>query len=426
MRVIYTGIYYLAIPFIFLRLLWRSRHTKAYRKRWSERIGLIPPVTTGKQSIWIHAVSVGETIAAIPLIEAMIKQYPTYTILVTSTTPTGSALVEKRLGKSVHHCYAPFDTPTSVHRFLQRANAALCIIMETELWPNLFHGCKKHQIPIILANGRLSERSANRYKKIPKVTKSMLQSCHRLIAQGSKDGERYVSLGLDPKKLVISGNIKFDMVISESVIAQGKALRQQLGENRLALIAASTHEGEEKIILTAFNTIRETIPNLLLILVPRHQDRFDKVHDLCTTQHYAIARRSLKDKLTEQTDILLVDTIGELRMIFAAGDIAFVGGSFAPIGGHNFIEPAALGLPLLSGPHLHNFTEISQLLIGAGALQIVKTATALAKATIDLCESETLRKKIGDQAKATIEANKGALNTHLLCIKESLIESNPI
>lgn len=418
MRVIYTALYYIAIPFIFLRLLWRSRHTKGYRQRWLERIGIIKPLPKGKKSIWVHAVSVGETIAALPLIKSLIQQYPEYTILVTSTTPTGSELITSRLGKDIYHCYAPFDTPTSVSRFLQRAKPALCIIMETELWPNLFQGCKNNQIPIILANGRLSERSAKRYQKIAKVTRTMLESCHLLIAQSMQDGERYIGLGLNPKNLVISGNIKFDMIIPKKEITEGQALKKQLGHNRLSLIAASTHDGEEKIILDAFETIRKTVPDLCLILVPRHKDRFNKVQDLCAQRNYQVIRRTQKQPLQSTTDILLVDTIGELRMIYAAADIAFVGGSFVPIGGHNLIEPAALGIPILTGPNLQNFTQISALLENADALKIVHTSSDLASTVIDLCKSQKLREKMGEQAKVAIDKNKGALQKHLDCIAQ--------
>ena len=420
MRVIYTVIYYLIMPFILLRLLWRSRHTADYRKRWNERFGFVPYLV-GKDSIWIHAVSVGETLAAIPLIKALVEQYAAqFQIIVTTTTPTGSALVTKNLDKKVLHVYAPFDVPFAVSRFLRRSRVKLCVIMETELWPNLLAMCSGKKIPVLLANARLSERSALRYQFIPELTRQMLSTYHTVAAQGVLDGERYLHLGLDPKKLVITGNIKFDLQIPDELILQGKAIKKCIGESRRVLIAASTHDGEEAIILNAFQKIRQEIPNLFLMLAPRHPDRFQKIADLCRQTHFKISTRSQQEPINQDTDILLVDTIGELQMIYAAADIAFVGGSLVPIGGHNLIEPAALGLPILTGPNLHNFTEISKLLQNAGAAQIVTDALSIADAVIALCSAKELREKISKCAKETIEANRGALQKHLECIERCL------
>lgn len=421
MRYLYTAIYYFIMPFILIRLLWRSRHATGYRKRWDERFGYIPR-STHNNNIWIHAVSVGETIAAIPLVNALIEQYPHYQFIVTTTTPTGSALVTKQLGDRVTHVYAPFDVPTAVLRFLKRAQVKLCIILETELWPNLLFICRKQHIPIILANGRLSEQSYLRYRFIRGLMKKMLRAYHAVAAQGVLDGERYLQLGLDPKKLIISGNIKFDVHIPDMLIQQGKKLRACIGDNRRVLIAASTHDGEERIILNAFQKIRAEIPNLFLILAPRHPDRFQKILELCKKMGLSVATRSEKTLIMPNIAILLVDTIGELQMIYAAADIAFVGGSLIPVGGHNLIEPAALGLPILTGPHLHNFTEIGKLLQSAGAAQVVNDAAEIADAVIALCSAQALREKIGKCAKETIEANRGALKKHLECVNVVMSE----
>ena len=420
MRFLYTVIYYLVMPFVLIRLLWRSRHAADYRKRWSERFGYITPITQGK-TIWIHAVSVGETLAAIPLVKSLIKKYHRdYQFIVTTTTPTGSALVTKHLHNLVTHVYAPFDVPSVVLRFLKRSRVALCVIMETEMWPNLLTICHKQHIPIILANGRLSERSCLRYQLIPSLTKQMLGTYHTVATQGVLDGERYLQLGLDPKKLVVAGNIKFDVHIPDELIQQGKNIREQIGIERRVFIAASTHDGEEAIILNAFKKIRAEIPTLFLIVAPRHPDRFQKIADLCRQTQFHISTRSQPSPITQNTDILLVDTIGELQMIYAAADIAFVGGSLVSIGGHNLIEPAALGLPILTGPHLYNFTEISKLLQNAGAAQIVMDASGIADAVIALCSAKELREKIGKCAQETIEANRGALKKHMECIERCL------
>lgn len=420
MRFLYTVIYYLVMPFVLIRLLWRSRHTADYRKRWNERFGYITPILAEK-TIWVHAVSVGETIAAIPLVKSLIQQYsPEFHIIVTTTTPTGSALVTKHLQNQVTHVYAPFDVPSAVTRFLRRSRVKLCVIMETEMWPNLLTLCKKQHIPIILANARLSERSALRYQLISNLTKQMLSAYHTVAAQGVLDGERFLQLGLDPKKLVITGNIKFDLQIPDELIVLGKNIRQQIGQDRRVLIAASTHEGEDTIVIAAFLKIRQEIPNLFLILAPRHRDRFQKVSEQCRQTNLIVSTRSQQTAITSNTDILFVDTIGELQMIYAAADIAFVGGSLVPVGGHNPIEPAALGLPILTGPNLHNFMEISKLLQNAGAEQIVTDATTLADAVIALCSAKELREKIGQRAQETIETNRGALQKHMECVERCL------
>lgn len=420
MRFLYTVIHYSIMPFVLARLLWRSRHTADYRKRWSERFGYITP-SLHHNNIWIHAVSVGETIAAIPLVKSLIKEYhPKYNFIVTTTTPTGSALVTKHLNNLVTHVYAPFDVPSAVSRFLRRAKVTLCVIMETELWPNLLTICKKQQIPILLANGRLSERSSLRYQLIPGLTKHMLSAYHIVAAQGVLDGERYLHLGLDPKKLVISGNIKFDLHISPELIAQGMDIRKQIGFDRRIFIAASTHDTEENIVLNAFQKIRKSFPKLFLILAPRHPDRVLKIAEQCRQMGFKLCLRSQNTPIDHEIDILMVDTIGELQMIYAAADIAFVGGSLVPVGGHNLIEPAALGLPILTGPNLQNFTEISRLLQNAGAAQIVTDATSIADAVIALCSAKELREKIGEKAKETIHANRGALKKHMECIASCL------
>ncbi|OGT26996.1 MAG: 3-deoxy-D-manno-octulosonic acid transferase [Gammaproteobacteria bacterium RIFCSPLOWO2_02_FULL_42_14] len=412
MRFIYTIIYYLATPFILLRLLWRSRHTKDYRKRWNERFGFITPVA--QKSIWVHAVSVGETLAALPLIKALIARYsPEFTIIVTTATPTASALVTERLKTQVIHTYAPFDTPTAVTRFLKRAQVTLCIIMETELWPNLLMICKKQKIKMMLANARLSEKSFLRYLRIKKLMRLMLTAYDVVAAQGVLDGERFLQLGLDPKKLMITGNIKFDLHIPDAIVAKGKALRAEIGETTPVLIAASTHDGEESLILDAFQKMREKIPNLFLILVPRHPSRAPKVAELCHRKNYSLQLRSQQKPIEKNSAILLVDTIGELTMIYAASDIAFVGGSLVPVGGHNVIEPATLGIPIITGPHLQNFTEIAQLLQHAGALQIVADENQLSDTVTALFISTDLREKIGESAKKAIAENRGALEKHL-------------
>jgi len=419
LRVIYTLLHYLAIPGILIRLLWRSRHSAGYRKRWNERFGYIKRNLQTNKSIWVHAVSVGEAIAAIPLIKELKARYPEQSIVVTTTTPTGSVQIRKHLQDQVMHVYTPYDVPSMVNRFLRRSRTRLCIIMETEMWPNLLRCCRKSGIPVILANGRLSERSKLRYQLIAQLTKHMLRSYTAVATQGVLDGERLLSLGLDPKALTVTGNIKYDIRLDNDIANQGRALRLAWNtQHRPTLIAASTHEGEEKIILRAFKILRKKIDNALLVLVPRHPDRFSKVEKLCIQAGFNTTLRSHKKPAAPDTHVIIGDTMGELILLYAAADVAFVGGSLANIGGHNVIEPAAIGLPILTGPYLHNFTEISKILQEAGVAQVIADGKSLAKAVIALIASDSLRKKIGERAKEVITANRGALARHMEIIEK--------
>lgn len=401
-----------------MRLLWRSRHNKGYRYRWKERFGYIDRSPT--DSIWLHAVSVGETLAAIPLIKEIKQRYPKYNIIVTTTTPTGSALVLKHLKDSVMHTYLPYDLPSSINRFLRRSRARFCIILETELWPNMIRSCVAQRIPLMLANARLSERSMRRYRIIGRIMASMLRSLNMVAAQGILDGERMLKLGLDPTCLMIAGNIKFDIDIPKDAALRGKQTRSAWDTtDRPTLIAASTHETEEDILLEAFAIIRNDLPDSLLLIAPRHPDRFEKIKRLCIDKGYNIVQRSRQQKPTADTDIVLVDTIGDVRTLYSACDIAFVGGSLVPIGGHNLIEPAILGLPILTGPHLHNFTDTSRLLQDAGAAQVVTDAKSLARAVVALFAATDLREEIGKKAQQVIMANRGSLQKHIRWIEEN-------
>lgn len=419
MRYLYTILLYLAIPFIMLRLLWRSRHIKEYRQRWHERFGYFTALPTGK-NIWLHAVSVGEIIAAIPLIKTIQQYYPQYDIIVTTTTPTGAQQVLMHLKDQVHHFYTPYDLPVNVKRFLKRTNPILCIIMETELWPNLLHVTHAHKIPIFIANARLSERSFQGYQRISRFTRTMLNKITLVAAQSKADAERFIRLGLDEEKLIIAGNIKFDLQLSKNLFAEGKSLRAHWN-NRPTLIAASTHEGEEKIILNAFRTIQKKYPDTLLILVPRHPNRFSSVAQLCHSMKFNIVQRSHNQFPHANTDILLGDTLGELRLFYAAGDIAFIGGSLVPVGGHNLIEPAAMCLSIITGHHLHNFIAISQLLKDADALITVCDSQTLANSVIQLFADPKLRDAMGKRAYQVYRDNTGALQKHLEIITEKVL-----
>lgn len=411
MRYLYTLLLTLAMPFVMLRLLWRARKIRGYRQRWPERWGYIPSVAN--KSIWVHAVSVGEVFCATPLIKALLKRYcDDYTLVVTTTTPTGSKQILKNFKDQVHHIYCPMDLPWIINRFLNRCHPVLFIIMETELWPNLLHYTHARNIPIVLANARLSQKSSRRYQYIRKLTCEMLSNISLVAAQSEMDGKRFLKLGLDRQKLLVTGNIKFDLELPESLLEEGKQLRSQWG-NRPTIIAASTHEGEEVIILDSFKMIREKYADALLILVPRHPDRFEKVAKLCQFENFKIVQRSLKQLPDEHTNILLGDTMGELRLLYAASDIAFVGGSLVPAGGHNLIEPAALSLPILTGHHLHNFIAISQSLKDADAIIVVNNEKMIAEAVAKLLNDKSLSVTMGKRAHNVSTTNTGALERHL-------------
>lgn len=408
MRLLYTILLYLATPFILMRLLWRSLRQSAYRKRISERFALFPKLNAQK-SIWIHAVSVGETHAALPLIKSILTTFPNYEVVVTNTTPTGSNEIQKFSYKKISYFYTPFDLPGVIKRFLKKTQPSLCIIMETELWPNLLHYTHKNQIPILLANGRLSDRSVAGYLRIPSLCKQMMECISTVAAQTKADGDKFLRLGLAPNKLLISGNIKFDTTTSADVIENANALRSHW-QQRPTWIAASTHEGEEKIILDAHKKILTQFKNALLILVPRHPERFNKIAHLCEEEKFTPVRRSENKLPNEETQIYLGDTMGELRLLYAASDIAFVGGSLAPIGGHNPIEPALLRLPVITGPHTQNFTYVNQLLESCGALKQIDNADDLAEWVIQLMNSPSLRQQYGEEAYRACITEAGALN----------------
>ena len=420
-RYLYSAIFYFLLPFIVLRLLFRGMAAPNYRKRWLQRFGFFRPSESSNNTIWLHAVSVGETLAAVPLVKALQIKYPDHRLLITCMTPTGSERITAAFGDSVDHCYAPYDMPDAVARFLKRLQPKMLIIMETELWPNTIAACHKRQIPVILANARLSEKSARGYARVSGLSRPMFSQLTAVAAQHGDDGARFTALGLPESNLHISGNIKFDLDLNAQLRQSAETLRQQWSgaSQRSILLAASTHRGEDEIILQAFSLVKQSVDNALLVLVPRHPERFNLVADLCLDAGYSLARRSSKDSV-EPVDILLGDTMGELMTFFGACDIAFVGGSLVANGGHNMIEPAAWGKPTLSGLSVFNFAEVSRLLAEAGGLTLVEDADGLADTVIGLLENPDQAQQMGQQAQSVAEANRGALDKLLRVIDNSL------
>lgn len=409
MQSLYNFVFYLSIPFILLRLLWKSRRMPAYRNRWAERFGFVPYPALEK-SIWVHAVSLGETIAAIPLIKRLKNDYPDIDIVVTTMTPTGSERVVTAFGDSVFHSYAPYDYPGAVKRFLSHINPKLLIIMETELWPNILHYTARLNVPILLANARLSAQSERGYKKFKKSVRQMLNNVSMIAAQSQLDAERFINIGTEPDKLMVVGNVKFEIDIPKDIDKRAKELRKRWGTDRFVWIAASTHSGEGEEILKVLKKIKAKISKLLLVLVPRHPERFSDAAELCQQTGFNVVSHKRKENCKVNTDIVIGDSIGELLLLYAAADVAFVGGSLVPLGGHNLLEPAAFGKPVIAGPHLFNFCEISRLLKSAGALIKINNSDELANRIIELYENESLRRQKSAAGLKVIEQNKGALN----------------
>ncbi|MCX8574997.1 MULTISPECIES: lipid IV(A) 3-deoxy-D-manno-octulosonic acid transferase [unclassified Gilliamella] len=420
MQIIYTLLLYLIQPFVWLKLLWRSRKAPAYRQRWLERYGFCKNKVK-PNGILVHAVSVGETIAAIPLIKALQQKYPQLPITVTTMTPTGSERVKSLLKDSVSHVYLPYDLPGAIKRFLKTTKPKIVIIMETELWPNLISQCYKQKIPLIIANARLSERSAARYGKLGKAVKQLFSKISMVAAQNQQDGERFVSLGLPADHLAITGSIKFDINLSNEQRQNINQLKQQWQLKRPVLIAASTHSGEDEIILTAFKKLLLKHANLLLILVPRHPERFKTVEKLISDNGFNYLKRSTNQIPTEQTQIVLGDTMGELVELYAMADIAFVGGSLVKQGGHNPLEPALHHIAIITGEYFFNFQVICEQLIEAQGMIVCTNSADDLYSTIDrLLNDNSRRVQLGENAYLVLKQNQGALSRLLAVINHYL------
>ena len=410
-RTLYTLLFHLGLPLVAIRLWLRARKAPAYARRIGERFALnLPPMQPG--GIWVHAVSVGESIAAAPMIRALLTRYPQLPITVTCMTPTGSERIQALFADEprIQHCYLPYDLPWAAARFLDRIKPKLGVIMETELWPNLIHQCAKRGIPVALANARLSARSAKGYARFARLTRPMLEAMSLIAVQTQTEAERFRQLGARPECVEVTGSIKFDLSIDPQLWVKARELREQWqAQERPVWIAASTHEGEDEIVLAAHRQLLAHYPNALLMLVPRHPERFNSVFELCQREGFVTVRRSQHTPVSAQTQVLLGDTMGELLFLYAVADSAFVGGSLVPNGGHNVLEPAALGKPVLSGPHLFNFLEIAALLREAGALEEVDDAPGLAVAVQRLFELPQDAQRMAEAGLKVMQANQGAL-----------------
>lgn len=410
-RTLYTVLFHLGLPLIALRLWLRARKAPAYAKRVSERFARgLPPMQRG--GIWVHAVSVGESIAAAPMIRALLARYPQLPITITCMTPTGSERIQSMFANEprVQHCYLPYDFPWAAGKFLDHIQPKIGVIMETELWPNHIHQCAKRGIPTVLANARLSERSARVYGRFAKLTNPMLAEMSLIAVQTETEAQRFRDLGARPECVTVTGSIKFDLTIDPQVLERAAQQREAWQTiERPVWIAASTHAGEDEVVLSAHREVLKSHPDALLMLVPRHPERFNSVFELSQQQGFKSVRRSTSELVTSEISVLVGDTMGELLFLYALADIAFVGGSLVPNGGHNLLEPAALDKPVLSGPHLFNFLEIAAMLRSAGALQEVSDAAELASVVRGLIEQPEKAKAMADAGLAVMKANQGAL-----------------
>jgi len=413
-RLIYTALFYLLSPLFFLRLFWRGLSNKDYLYRWNERLGFSDSrPSEDLPVIWLHAVSVGEVNASIPLLRALISDFPNSEYIVTTTTPTGSAILLDKMGSKVRHQYMPVDLPLCLDKFLDTWNPKALIILETEIWPNLISHCKNRGIFTALVNARLSEKSKNKYSQplVKSLVTSTIESIDLILAQFQSDLLRFeeLSKGIN---ISLCGNLKFDQEVPEeidSIISTIKADWSIEGKERPVLIAASTHELEETIILEAFHGIKDVLSDALLVLVPRHPERFKKILNLIKDEGFVVAQRSKQEDVTKDTQVLLGDTMGELDFLYSVADVAFVGGSLIDHGGQNLLEPAAIGLPITSGPSLRNFQEVATQLEDAGGLTIVNSSNELIKTFINFIEQEGLKGESGKASKEVFLKNRGSL-----------------
>lgn len=392
-----------------MRLWVRSIKEPEYRRRILERFGVFPDRINKARRIWIHAVSVGETIAIEPLVKQLFVDFPDHVFLMTSTTPTGSQQAKKLFqGERFEHVYFPYDLPGSVNRFLTKFRPEVIVLMETEIWPNLFFYANKKGVKVMMVNARMSERSFRAYKRVKNFTSEILEKLDLIVARNDIDAYRFRNLGYSEQKIRVSGNLKFDMVVSERIQDEGRQLRQRLGTSRFIWIAASTHPGEDELVLDVQKRLLEIDSKTLLILVPRHPRRCPDIVRIIVTKGLNFIQRSKDDGNRRDFSVYIGDTIGELLKFYAATDVAFVGGSLVAIGGHNPLEPIMVGKPVLTGPYFFNFESLyGELFQQHGAL-LVRDAESLFQSLKRLATDATWQSQLNEAANEVYNHNRGA------------------
>ena len=403
---LYSLFFRLALPIVLLRLWWQGRQSPETRERWQQRLGYVK--RSPEPVIWVHAVSVGETIAAAPLVKTLLQRQPDIPILVTAMTATGSERARAMFGDTVRYAFSPYDTPGAVRRFIDRVNPRALVIMETEIWPNMIALSHARQVPVFLINARLSARSARGYTRVASLVRPLLDGVSWIAAQADEDARRFLCIGAHEGTVSVTGSIKFDVEITPEIRVEAARTRDNLGSDRPVWIAASTHSGEDEEILDAHRRLLAIHPDALLIIVPRHPERFDAVAALIRQLNFRLARRSAGDP-ADDVQVYLGDTMGELLMLYGVSDIGFLGGSLIERGGHNPLEPAAWGIPVITGPHVFNFETIYRQLADDRAVSTVANADELASRLQELVADPVLAKRAGDNALAVVDANRGAL-----------------
>jgi 3-deoxy-D-manno-octulosonic-acid transferase len=408
-RLIYTLVLLLLAPFAFIWFAWRGYRQTGSADKLGERMGSSPYLPPGV-AIWVHGASVGEIRAAAPLVQTLHRKFPERPILVTTFSATGRRHARQLFGDKVMVSLLPYDLPFFVSRFLDTTKPAVAVIMETEIWPNLYAACDKRKIPMLLVSARMSARSFETYSKYASLTRGALQRLRAVAAQSEADAARFRDLGVPQDRLMVMGNLKFDVQAGPELKAAGQALRQRLFGEAGVMVAGSTREGEEPILLEAFRKLLQSQPNTVLVLAPRHPERASAVTAAIGAAGFGFRRLSAGEAPVRPGEVLLVDVLGQLMKFFAAGDVAFVGGTLVPVGGHNLLEPAAVGLPVLAGPHLENVKDVAQMLQEAGVLTPVTDADSVAAAAAWLLGNVSTRRSIGDVAEAKVMENRGALD----------------
>lgn len=418
LRGLYSAVLYLLLPITVYHLVWRGFRVREYFKRWDERYASYPE-SGGQPRVWLHAVSVGEVNAAAPVVNALRELRPDIRWIITTITPTGSQRVRTLWGDAVDHVYLPYDVPGSVTRFLCHFRPSLALILETELWPNMLFGCRDRDIPVYILNARLSARSLKGYRLLKALVGRALRTVTCVAAQSQDDAQRFIELGARPEQVLALGNLKFDIRPPDPT-AVLEAFRQHVPANRPVWIAASTHEGEEQAVADIHAQLLKRHPDALLLWAPRHPERFGRVETLVRDQGWHLATRRAQQWPDANSQVFVVDTLGELMAFFACAQVAFVGGSLQAIGGHNLLEPAAMGTATVTGPHLHNFAEISRRMSEAGALRICADAAAVGAAVTELLEDVAERERMVQAGRALVANGRGALQRTMELIAPKL------
>lgn len=418
LRVAYSAVLYVLVPITVYHLIWRGFRQPAYFQRWPERYGRYH-VEPHQRTLWVHAVSVGEVNAAVPLINALRRGRPDLRLLITTITPTGSERVRALWGGDVDHVYLPYDLPGAVSRFLRHFRPQAALIMETELWPNLLFGCRDHGLPVYILNARLSERSLRGYRVLAPLVARALRTVRAVAVQSLADGVRFVRLGARTAQVVETGNLKFDVSAPDTLDAFAAEFARHAGA-RPVWIAASTHAEEEAAVIALHRRLRGRHPDLLLLWAPRHPERFRMVSEHARAAGLEVGTRSRARWPQAGDDVFVVDTLGELMGFYACADVAFVGGSLQPVGGHNLLEPAAAGTPIVTGPHLHNFTEIARRLDEAHALRIGADAQQVGDALEALLSDAQARSAMSQAGHSLVEAGRGALSKTMALLQPVL------